>query len=237
MESGSESTSFYSTTGIDFVNSRGAIWGLLMQLDMSDESQAARVDPFNPSSMVKSELESFGWLTGPYVVYESDGFSLSGRAAIGASSADITPSPSASGEYDTERYLLSIGANGESGRFLGFTHWSYSPSISYTYYREKLSDYTLSSTTTTTPIVIPATDYDLNRLELGHLFSRDYIDSGEGVLTPSLGLTAIYDTSSTDVPSTSSGDLDNLKARVSTSSNLWWSEWHRLECSPYIMRA
>ena len=206
LESGAESSSFYSTTGIDVVAPSGVVWGLMVQLDMSDESQENR-----------TELESFGWLTGPYAVYQSDGFSLSARAAIGASNADISPSPQNKGEYDTDRILLSAGISSDGYQYEGLKGHKvlYIPSLTYTYYNEELSDYTLASTS----IVIPSTDYELNRLEFEHLFTRSirYLGStSKDTLTPSFGISGIYDTSST---SSSSSDTDDFKARIDAYLN------------------
>ena len=107
VETGAESSSFYSTSGIDFVTTEGLVWGILMQLDLSDETGARQTptmgDPYS------SSLESFGWLTGPYVVYDSGGFLVNGSGRlIGASNSEISPYGAGQSldEFDSAKIII-----------------------------------------------------------------------------------------------------------------------------------
>ena len=119
VDTGASGTSFFSTTGVDYVTSdSGLVWGALIQLDMSSEDGA---DTQLSGMTVSSELSSFGWLSGPYFAYDSGGFALSGRVALGGSTTDISPYGTrvSTNEYETDRLLLSAGASGSDwGEFL-----------------------------------------------------------------------------------------------------------------------
>ena len=209
VESGSKSTSFYSTSGIDFVTTQGMVWGVLMQIDMSDEEGGTQMTPTGQS--FSSAVESFGWLTGPYIVYDNGNYSISGRAALGASTADISPFGSAqsSDEYDTSRLLLSAGITSR-GWSSSVGSWSYSPSLGYTYYSESIDDYTINLGNLN-PIEVDGIDYELNRLEFDHSFSRTFRYDRNSTMTPSFGVSGIYDTSST---SDTTLTTDDIKARL-----------------------
>ena len=210
IETGAKSTSFYSTTGIDFVASEGLVWGMLVQVDMSDETGERQV---TSTGSYTSDIESFGWLAGPYIVYDTDGFSLSGRAAIGGSSSEISPFGGAqsSDEYDSDRLLLSAGVTSHGwGGISGLSSWSYSPSLNYSYYSESVDSYNIVLGSLA-PISVAAVDYELNRLEFGHTFSRTYRNPFDDTLTPTFGVSGVYDSSTTSSTDTSTTDL---KARL-----------------------
>ena len=95
--------------------------------------------------------------------------------------------------------------------------------MNYTYYREDVESYDLTFPVSSNiaDISISGVDYELSRFEFGHSFSHRYIYDGSGVLTPSVGLSGIYDKStmeSTTSPSTVPSPLFNdIKARLDAS--------------------
>ena len=212
FDNGSKTNSFFSTSGIDFVTDSDLIWGLLMQIDISDQSGESTVLQSNQQTYT-SDIESLGWLSGYYAVYGVGDFSLEGRVAIGGSSVHVSPFGTGvyTDQYDTERVLLSGGVtrNGYSRR--GGKSWSFIPSIDYTYYAETSDAYTDGSGGPNGQgMLITGMEYKLNRLEFNQTITKAFTFD-EDTLVPSFGFAGIYDTSS--ISSRSDFDED-FKARL-----------------------
>ena len=210
FDTGAKSSSFFSTTGVDFAVKSSLVWGLLLQIDLTEQTDERTFPSITMTHT--SSIDSFGWLGGYYGVYEFGDFAFEGRAALGGSDVEISPLGNAyTNEYSTERLLVSAGLtrNGYSrdhGR-----EWSFIPRVDYTYYSEISESYTDSSAGPTgTGQVIPGMDYKLNRLEFNQTLTKAFA-YGDDILVPSVGVAGIYDTST---GTTDTGFSENLKARL-----------------------
>ena len=83
VDTGAKSKSFYTTSGIDFVVRSGLVLGALLQLDVSQETGERREVLLPVPHTVTSDLESTGWLVGPYVVHERGDLSIIGQGCVG----------------------------------------------------------------------------------------------------------------------------------------------------------
>lgn len=116
------------------------------------------------------ELESDGFLIGPYASYElSKGLTLNGSATYGRINYDVTAFGGAStGEYDANRYTLTTGLSGN------YRHgaWRYRPDVNVAYLLQQNDGYTDSL-----GLVYGDTSTDLGRLsggaDIGYAFTCD----------------------------------------------------------------
>ena len=128
---------------------------------------------------------------------------------MGGSDVDISPFGVAlyTDTYETERFLFSASVTTSTpSSFLGSSHWFYSPNVGYTYYDEDLGSYEDNFGNQ-----ISKRHFGIDRFEFGNEFSRTMLLSTQGELTSTLGLSGIYDKSSTGILST---PIDDLKARL-----------------------
>jgi hypothetical protein len=193
--------------GLDYRYRDRAVFGLMGQLDVTDESN----DSANTSS------DGVGWMAGPYaVVRVHQNFYLDGVMTYGQSYNSVNALGLFEDDFRTQRFLLQGGLTGD---FRLNETTRISPFTRITYYYEEQQSYT-----DTLGRIIPSQDFDLGRLEFGPKVSFDLILDDRLLFSPFLSLSGIYDfnklqdTTPTDATLASSDE--DLRARLEAGAGL-----------------
>ncbi|WP_255731676.1 autotransporter domain-containing protein [Phaeobacter sp. B1627] len=182
--------------GLDYRKSDNALYGVMAQLDINDEENAA----------AGSSAKGVGWMVGPYAVLRlRDNLYLDVSATYGQSHNKVNALGLFEDDFDTERVLLQGGLTGDV---------KVSPTLMLrpfarlTYYYEKQKSYTDSLGRT-----IPSQDFDLGRFEFGPKLSWELAQGNDMIFSPYLTFSGIYDfnklqSGSPSDPSLASSDSD-----------------------------
>ncbi|MEP1186630.1 MAG: choice-of-anchor D domain-containing protein [Roseibium sp.] len=193
--------------GIDYRYKDQAVFGLMGQLDITDESNDA----------ANTSADGMGWMAGPYVALRvHQNFYLDGLLTYGQSYNTVNALGLFEDDFKTQRFLLQGGLTGD---FKLSDTVKVSPFARVTYYYEKQESYT-----DTLGRLIPSQDFDLGRLEFGPKVSWDLVLDDRLLFSPYLTLSGIYDfnklqdSSPTDATLASSDE--DLRARLEAGAGL-----------------
>jgi outer membrane autotransporter protein len=131
---GLDQRTFLGETGVDYLVTENLLIGLSVRLDTNDAKLGG----------AGGDLDTLGWLAGPYVVWEiTPGLQADAKLAYGQSSNDISVIISGSrfdGSYDSTRWMAEGGLRGR----LELSSILIEPGLRAAYYRETAESYTLS---------------------------------------------------------------------------------------------
>jgi hypothetical protein len=131
---GLDQRTFLGETGVDYLLTENLLIGLSVRLDTNDAKLGG----------AGGDLDTVGWLAGPYVVWEiTPGLQADAKLAYGQSSNDISVIISGSrfdGSYDSTRWMAEGGLRGR----LELSSILIEPGLRAAYYRETAESYTLS---------------------------------------------------------------------------------------------
>lgn len=163
-----------------FVNDNTVIGGLV-QLDRAAED----------NDVLGSSADGFGWMIGPYVAGKIEGTTLSyeARAAWGQSDNSVSPLGTYSDGFDTERWLASAKVQGD------FTHGvlTVTPAVQVTYFEETQKAYVDSLANS-----IPEQTISLGEVRFGPNFSWKMALADDMAVTPSFGVSGVWNFSTSD---------------------------------------
>ena len=186
--------------GVDYRYKDATIFGLMGQLDISDQTNRA----------ANTSADGIGWMFGPYAVFRlHENLYVDGRAAYGQSYNNVNALGLFTDDFETQRVLFQGGLTGD------FTMGdvTFNPFVKATYFWEKQASYT-----DTLGNFIPSQDFDLGRLEFGPEVTFNIRGQDTYSLALFMAFSGIYDfnqlqeTPSTDATLTSS--VEDLRARV-----------------------
>ena len=198
----SESQTVFVHLGIDTQLSDGAILGALLQLDMTDHEG---MNVMVGSNQHRVKLESTGFMFGPYYAKKILGVNFEGRVSMGLSSVELDPIGTYIDEYDTTRLYASASLSQDLENI--YNNWSLSPRIEYSFYTEEQSRYT-DNNPTGIRANIPGSEFKLSRFAFGPELSRRVYTRGGGIMTPSMSITGVFD--STETTTSTGRATDNI---------------------------
>ncbi|POF29612.1 choice-of-anchor D domain-containing protein [Roseibium marinum] len=162
--------------GVDYRYGDRAVFGLMGQLDITDETNASE----------NTSADGVGWMAGPYaVVRVHQNFYLDGVFTYGQSYNSVNALGLFEDDFRTQRFLLQGGLTGD---FKIDKYTRISPFARLTYYYEEQEGYT-----DTLGRLIPSQDFDLGRIEFGPKISWDLMLDDSILFSPFLSLSGIYD--------------------------------------------
>ena len=131
---GLDQRAFLVETGVDYLVTETLLIGLSLRLDTNDAKLGG----------AGGDLDTLGWLAGPYVVWEiAQGLQADARLSYGQSRNDISVIVSGSrfdGSYDTTRWMAEAGLRGS----LDLDTILIEPGLRAAFYRETAEAFTLS---------------------------------------------------------------------------------------------
>ena len=172
----SKSKSGLLFAGVDYTNSDRAVFGVMGQLDFTEEENGA----------ANTSAQGLGWMIGPYAVIRlQENLYLDASATYGQSRNKVNALGLFEDDFETERILVQAGLTGD---FELNPTLTVSPFARVTYYHETQESYTDSLGRT-----IPSQDFDLGRLEFGPKLSWE-INRGDSLqFAPYVSFSGIYD--------------------------------------------
>lgn len=190
--------------GADYLISPDILIGGLVQID----------DTVDKSGSGGTRVSGTGWMAGPYVTVRlSDNFYLDARAAWGLSDNEIEPMGTFSDDFETTRWLASVGLIGD----FSYENWRVRPNASFTRIQERQHGYTDSL-----GVFVPGQTVSAGRVNVGPTVSYR-IETGRGLtIEPHGTLEGVYNFSDTDGVSLGSepNGQDDLRGRVELGVNL-----------------
>jgi outer membrane autotransporter protein len=172
---------FTMQVGADYRHSRDLLFGLMAQMDRSDEE----------SRVLGSKAEGTGWLIGPYVVSRlTDELILDLNASCGRSENEFSPLGTYTDEFDSNRVLVSGNLTGS----MNFDSWHISPSVGLVYIQEEQEAYTDSL-----GFRIDSQDVEHGSLNFGPTVYYEYHTANGWRIEHMFGLKGIYDFVSPDI--------------------------------------
>jgi hypothetical protein len=131
---GLDQRTFLGETGVDYLVTENLLIGLSVRLDTNDAKLGG----------AGGDLDTLGWLAGPYVVWEiTPGLQADAKLAYGQSRSDISVidgSDRFDGSYDSSRWMAEAGVRGA----LDVSPLRIEPGLRAAFYRETAEAYTLS---------------------------------------------------------------------------------------------
>ncbi|MBL4870694.1 MAG: autotransporter outer membrane beta-barrel domain-containing protein, partial [Robiginitomaculum sp.] len=161
--------------GADYRMNKDTLIGVIAQVDWADEKD----------NIQNFAISGTGWMVGPYVVTRiADKLIFDGRAALGRSNNDISPSQTYTDNFKTSRWLLKGQLTGD----LTVNDWRVNPNIAVIYFKETQKAYTDGL-----GINIPEQTVKLGRVTFGPRFSKSFEQDNNMTLTPSLNVRGVWD--------------------------------------------
>ena len=160
--------------GGDYRVAENMIVGVLAQFDWAKDD----------SGVLASNVDGNGWMIGPYVsarVHQNIYFDL--RAAWGRSDNDIDVA-TASGSFDTSRWLVK-GAL--AGNWV-YDAWRFTPSAELAYITESQDSFTNSAGT-----FVPGQDVSLGRLQFGPEIGYRFAHTADTFIEPFAAIKGVWD--------------------------------------------
>ncbi|MCK7613612.1 choice-of-anchor D domain-containing protein [Roseibium sediminicola] len=193
--------------GVDYRYKDRAVFGLLGQLDITEETNGA----------ANTSANGVGWMAGPYAALRvHQNFYLDGLATYGQSYNTVNALGLFEDDFRTQRFLLQGGLTGD---FKLTETTRVSPFARITYYYEEQDSYT-----DTLGRLIPSQDFDLGRLEFGPKVTWDLVLDDRLLFSPFLSLSGIYDFNKLqdDLPTdaTLASSDEDLRARLEAGAGL-----------------
>lgn len=160
--------------GGDYRVSDRLLVGMMAEFDWAKEDNAT----------LDSSVDGNGWMAGPYLsarIHDAIFFDL--RAAWGQSSNSLNAG-GATGEFDTDRWLVkgTVSGNWTNGG------WRFTPSADLAYMSERAGAFTDSTYT-----VIPAQEVSLGRLQIGPEIGYRFGDASGVSVEPFAAVKGVWD--------------------------------------------
>ncbi|MCB1385972.1 MAG: DUF11 domain-containing protein [Nitratireductor sp.] len=186
--------------------------GALVQFDWADEDNDA----------ANSSVSGHGWMAGPYLAGRIAGTTLAyeARAAWGRSDNDITPFGTYTDHFETERFLVSGKVQGS----LQFDSVTVTPAVRVSWFKETQESYVDSLSNT-----IPEQTISLGEVRFGPTFSRTIALADGTMVTPSIGISGVwnFDIDTAAATQSSVAGTNDLRARadfgLSMVNSLGWT--------------
>ncbi len=186
--------------------------GAMGQFDWAEES----------NSVTNSDAEGEGWMIGPYIAMRTPDHMLTAEARVawGQSDNEISPAGTYRDDFDTTRWL----AAGKVSRHFNMGHFTVTPAVSVSYWEEKQEAYIDSLGT-----AIGEQTQTLGAVRFGPTLSRTIRKDDGSSITPTIGLTGVYNFSMSENDSSQGFTLgdDDLRARfdvgLTINTKLGWT--------------
>lgn len=176
--------------------------GIMGQIDWANETNTSK----------NSKADGVGWMVGPYVAgrIKNSNLSYELKAAWGRSQNDVSPDGTFTDQFKTERRLLKAKLMG-SHKINEFT---FKPEVSASWFEEVQEAYT-----DTIMQYIPKQTISLGEVRFGSNISKDIKTENGSLVTPSIGLSGIwnFDVGGNPEQTVSQGFAlaqDDLRARI-----------------------
>ncbi|WP_153039315.1 autotransporter domain-containing protein, partial [Pseudovibrio axinellae] len=192
--------------GVDYRYKNSALFGLMAQLDISEETNRA----------AGTKVSGQGWMVGPYsVIRLKDNLLFDARATYGKSSNEVNALGLFEDSFETERFLLQAGLTGD----FTIAELTVNPFARITYFHEQQKAYkdTLGNS-------IGNQNFNFGRLEFGPRVSFNFVSESGWHFAPFFSVSGIYDFEKpqTTIPG---DDLlaswdDNMRARFEAGTKV-----------------
>ncbi len=181
--------------GIDCQIHASAITGVLVQVDWMDDNIGS----------ANSATNGTGWMVGPYATVQlTPNLFFDARAAWGRSENDVNVA-GITGNFDTERWLVSARF---AGNFI-LGDYRITPEVSLSYIEERQDSFLNSA-----GISVPTITSSLGRFKFGPEIAKPIVTSSGDYIEPFVSLNGIWDFDSTNVTVAGTSYSNNLRGIV-----------------------
>jgi len=187
-------------TGFDYRFSDNLLFGLLGQLDWTDQRER--------STNTRTSADGVGWLIGPYLAARiHQNLILDGRAAWGQSYNNVNPLGLYEDDFNTNRWLVRGQLTGD----FAWGNWTFNPSAGISYFSEKQKSYVDSLN-----ITIPSQTITLGRAEAGPEVRYNLQTKDGWQFAPHVGVKGIWDFDPANIVTAQGVTIDSsgLRARA-----------------------